>query len=428
MNRKTTTIVSGCLYSLALIACDSDDGKSSSPAQASSSETAGAKAEAKPDAKPEAAAGSEAKAEGGAGGSTDEGKKDAGAPSTAGKPANPKPSQPTTTIDHQGDIRGLCNLKTNFPSDETCIPAPPEGEGMQIHVGPKNYDDADEVAKYTLQPGEENSVCFTVLTPNDKLIHYQSAMLSGRLGTHHIINTMYEGSEDTVGGPSKCADQMDSIGTVPGASKPFMPRLPVPPEYANVGSTIPAHAKIQADMHYYNFTDHPIIREMWLNIYFVDEAQVTEVGRQIAGLGGFSWNQKPIQPGTDKVYGYECPIKGDGYIMSLLGHYHAHGKRFTANLKRKDGTSKKVFEMYDYQEPAQFQYNSQATNPAFSDSAAGAVSGRLAVFDGDVLSWECHIVNDSDVALKYVNEVKTGEMCNLWGQSVGTQPISCYLP
>jgi hypothetical protein len=240
---------------------------------------------------------------------------------------------------------------------------------------------------------------------------------------------MYAGGEDTAVGPSKCADQMmGSLGSVPGASRPYMPRLPVPPEYANVGSSIPAHAKIQADMHYFNFTDHPIIREMWLNIYFVDDAQVTEVGRQIAGLGGFSWNQKPIQPGTDKVYTYECPIKGDGYIMSLLGHYHAHGKHFAANLKSKDGTSRKVFEMYDYQEPAQFQYNSQAMNPDFSDSAAGAVTGRLAVFDGDVLSWECHIINDSDVALKYVNEVKTGEMCNLWGQSVGTQPISCYLP
>ena len=56
------------------------------------------------------------------------------------------------------------------------------------------------------------------------------------------------------------------------------------------------------------------------------------------------------------------------------------------------------------------------------------MSGILAVQDGDILQWECHIINDSLVPLRYVNEVKTGEMCNLWGMSIGTQPIRCYQP
>ena len=130
---------------------------------------------------------------------------------------------------------------------------------------------------------------------------------------------------------------------------------------------------------------------------------------------------------TDKTYSYSCPIKGDGHILMLLGHYHAHGKHFTASITRKaTGKTEKVFEMFDYQEPAQFEYNSIITNPTFTEGAAGAVSGRLAVSDGDKLNWDCHIVNDSDVALKYVNEVKTGEMCNLWGSSIGTQAISAY--
>jgi hypothetical protein len=49
----------------------------------------------------------------------------------------------------------------------------------------------------------------------------------------------------------------------------------------------------------------------------------------------------------------------------------------------------------------------------------------LDVHDGDVLSWECHVVNDSNVGLKYVNEVKTGEMCNLWGASLGIDKFDC---
>ena len=39
-------------------------------------------------------------------------------------------------------------------------------------------------------------------------------------------------------------------------------------------------------------------------------------------------------------------------------------------------------------------------NPMFSDNAGGATSGVLNVKAGDSLDWECHIVNDSDVALR----------------------------
>ena len=55
------------------------------------------------------------------------------------------------------------------------------------------------------------------------------------------------------------------------------------------------------------------------------------------------------------------------------------------------------------------------------------MTGILNVKAGDSLDWECHIVNDSDVGLTYMNEVKTGEMCNLWGKSVGPL-INCVIP
>ena len=53
------------------------------------------------------------------------------------------------------------------------------------------------------------------------------------------------------------------------------------------------------------------------------------------------------------------------------------------------------------------------------------MSGRLPVHDGDTLLWECHIVNDSQTALTYKNEVQTGEMCNMWGDSLGVETIFC---
>jgi hypothetical protein len=141
---------------------------------------------------------------------------------------------------------------------------------------------------------------------------------------------------------------------------------------------------------------------------------------QMRGYGGVTWTFSPIAPGTDQVYSYSHPITGNGYIMALLGHYHAHGRRFTASITRKGTTTpEKVYETFDYNEPVILHYNSIVENAPFADGMAGAVSGVLEVHDGDVLNWECHVINDGQVPLRYTNEVQTGEMCNLWGHSVG---------
>jgi hypothetical protein len=205
-----------------------------------------------------------------------------------------------------------------------------------------------------------------------------------------------------------------------------MARSAIAPEYAHVGRTLPPNTILSADMHYFNFTDKEIVREFWLNLYAPAAGAVTQQADIIRAYGGLIWNREPIMPGTDQVYQYECPISGNGSIMTLIGHYHAHGKRLTASLKRASGQIDRVFEMYDYLDPAVFDYNSVTANPSFTASTAGAVSGPLMVASGDVLQWECHIINDGNVPLRYTNEVKTGEMCNMWGYSVGTdKPIVC---
>jgi hypothetical protein len=330
------------------------------------------------------------------------------------------------------DPRGGCDINSGYDDDHACIAAPDPSEGMQIHVGPTNYQDMDEVSKYILMPGQEVSACWTFHTPNEQEIYYQTYELSGRAGTHHIINTMYN-VDMSDGGFGTCADpgtgtNSNIIDNLPGASKPYMARTIVAPENEHIGRKIPAHVASQADMHYYNFTDHPILREFWMNIYFADKDSISMIEDQIRGMGGLSWTSMPIPPHTDMVYQYSCPITGDGRVLSLLGHYHSHGKRFTASLQHKSGDIEKVFEMYDYLDPATFQYDSVSNNPSFSDSAAGAVSGMLDVTDGDTLLWECHIVNDSDVGLTYTNMVKTGEMCNMWGSSLGITPLNCLIP
>ena len=83
-----------------------------------------------------------------------------------------------------------------------------------------------------------------------------------------------------------------------------------------------------------------------------------------------------------------------------------------------------VFEQYDYLEPQIFNFNTVVQNPPFSATSPGAHTGILQVPAGSQLVWECEILNDSSVSLSYVNEVTTGEMCNIWGATVGMGPIS----
>ncbi|HYI06280.1 MAG TPA: hypothetical protein VD858_15405, partial [Reyranella sp.] len=324
--------------------------------------------------------------------------------------------------------RGGCpELDSGFVGDDACIAPPAADEGFQIHIGPEDYANP---GPYEVAINEENSLCVSFRLPNTENKFYQGSIVSGRPGTHHIINTMYVAgttiNENTF---EACLDpgtgtNPSILANLPGASKPFMPRKKMAPENEGLGSEIPAMAPAQADMHYYNFTEAPLLREVWMNFYYIDAAKVTETARQIRGMGGLGW---AITPGTDHVYQYTCPIPSAGRIVGLLGHYHAHGKRFSAYLEKADGSQKKVFEMYDYNEPAEFMYDSAAMNPAFAANKAGAVSGTLEVAAGDILQWECHIINDSDVTLDYSNKVKNGEMCNLWGTTVlsGTDKMDC---
>jgi hypothetical protein len=329
------------------------------------------------------------------------------------------------------DPRGKCQINSGYPDDNACLVAPAPEVGVQVHVGPSDYKNMADVAKYIQQPGDEASECWTFHMPNTEEIYYQTFELSGRAGTHHIINTMYN-VEIADGGFTVCADpgtgtNGNIIDNLPGASKAYMARGIVAPENKNVGRKVPPKATSQADMHYFNFTDKPILREFWMNIYYAKKEDVTQTAAQIRGMGGLQWSVVPIAPGTDMTYKYECPISGNGRILSLLGHYHSHGKQFTASIRRAGGTVEKVFEMFDYKDPATFEYDSVSKNPTFAPNTAGAVSGMLEVKNGDVLMWDCHIINDGEVGLTYTNEVKTGEMCNLWGSSLGVTPLNCVL-
>jgi hypothetical protein len=46
---------------------------------------------------------------------------------------------------------------------------------------------------------------------------------------------------------------------------------------------------------------------------------------------------------------------------------------------------------------------------------AGAFSGIVDLKAGDRIEWECEVLNDSMVTLRFADAVHTAEMCNMFG-------------
>jgi hypothetical protein len=291
-----------------------------------------------------------------------------------------------------------CGLDTQYPGDEYCIKAPPADKGFQLHIGPSNYDNPE--AQYVLQPGEENVTNMMATSGNDKAVEYYYRQYRMRPGSHHVILTA-DGKR--IGGTQNLARDNPDLGIIP-------------PENEGVGLPLPAHAKITANMHFYNFTDKPMIRELWVNYWYKEPGTVKESAKSIFSMTGVT----AAVAHSHVVVGASCPVTGTGRVLSLSGHRHLNNVRFSAWLN-SGGEKKLVFEDYDAEHPASIEFNSLTTNPVANPAAKamGGASGILNVKQGDTFDFECEIINNTDKNFRGQNEAADDEMCILTGDLVG---------
>ena len=59
------------------------------------------------------------------------------------------------------DPRGKCSINSGFPDDNACLLAPDPSVGFQVHIGPTDYNNPDEINKFLFEPGMESSECWT---------------------------------------------------------------------------------------------------------------------------------------------------------------------------------------------------------------------------------------------------------------------------
>jgi len=330
-------------------------------------------------------------------------------------PATPDPpiKDPTGT--------GPCNLNTGYEGDDMCLAPPDPSVGMQLRYGPKNYDDAAEVEQFLLQPGEETTDCFYMNTPNQQNVFFSEFHIRMRSGSHHLI--VSQAKSDVADGVRNCegGGLLRLIGGTQTSMRDYPDEFGYAPEDEGLAVEIPANTQASLNAHFVNVTEKPILREAWMNIIYKDPATVTTIMEPVAHAAGLGMD---VQPGTTEILHGSSAAPADMRVVNLFGHYHAHTVRFSTWKVDAANQRTLVYESFDYNEPGDLNYNTVTKNPAPDPATktAGGVSGILEFKQGDLIEWECEIVNDGPVPLQFGNQVYTAEMCILFGAQASNYP------
>ncbi len=314
-----------------------------------------------------------------------------------------------------------CPSNTGYVGDDMCLAAPSPSEGFQLHYGATNYADAADVAPYVLQPGDETVDCWYEKTPNTTDQYVSGYQFSMRPGSHHLNVDL--NSADTDGGFATCLANDNSPGVLGGTETPTVDeRVDPAPENAGLAVKVPANSQAVLNFHVIDTATQPIVREAWLNYFYIPESQVKGFRGNVFLTGGVGFE---IMPGTVQTYTYSCSPDRPVRILSLAAHMHVHATRMSAwkvsSVTGPSPTASLVYETYDWSAPTVLKYDSAHPNNPVADRTThtpGGSSGALLVNPTDAIQWECAVDNTSDVTLTFRNEVYTGEMCIMTGTMV----------
>jgi hypothetical protein len=326
--------------------------------------------------------------------------------------------------------------KTNYEGDEFCILPPPAELGTQVHVGP---EDMNKPGTFELASGAEENTMYWVNAHNEESHYYYRTNWRMRPGSHHMIINISEddhadGWAADLEGASANASNIGATGFdasgrsrgFGGSQRPDLDRpqnvLEVPPENVGIGALLNAKQQFSFNLHHLNTSDGPVLREAWVNVWYMDEKDVTKEMRGLAASGPPRDVSIPAKQRT--VLKYRCDVASDSRIITMNGHRHAHTDRFAVWVKKKEsGESVRAYESFDWEDMPTFQYDSISTNPTANVDKRidGASSGVLEVTEGDELYFLCDINNTLDVPLRFANEAIDGEMCILFGSYIGEQ-------
>jgi len=193
-----------------------------------------------------------------------------------------------------------CNVHSGYEGDEYCILPPDPRIGFQLHYGPKNYDDPEEVKKYVLMPGEETTDCIFMKTPNEVEVFHSEYHGRMRPGSHHMLVFTRSSEQPDSAGPEACNQGLDTA-MILGAQTPTIDidrgNNPAP-ENEGLAQKLLPHAQAVFQLHYLNSSSKPKLREAWANVIYRDPSTVKVLSDPIFFLAGLAAN---IPPATTKI-------------------------------------------------------------------------------------------------------------------------------
>lgn len=314
---------------------------------------------------------------------------------------------------------------TSYAGDEYCILPPDPNLGTQVHIGPSDYD---EPGQFELAAGAETSDFYAINAPNTEAHYYYRTNWRMRAGGHHMLIALE--AQDQPDGWSSFGDMGSEFGgsgkSFGGSQRPSVDRpqgtLDIPPENTGIGQRLEAQQQFSVNLHHINSSSDPILREVWINIWYVDDADVTAPIDTFAAMGSAA--DMSIAAGTKVELEYRCAVASDTRIVSMYGHDHAHNTRFGVWIERAAGDTRSIYESFNWEDIPVYQFDSISMNPVpdLANHVDGASSGVLMLQAGDELHFQCNIDNDSDQALYFADEAITGEMCILFAAYLGQNP------
>jgi len=325
----------------------------------------------------------------------------------------------------------VCSPDTGWPGDEYALCAPKEDEGLQLHYGPSDYNDADEIARYTTDAKVELEDCFLVNSENQEKRYLNQYAGRMRPQSHHMI--LWGVGEDPMAPIPRGLGSCSGSATL-GSSfylgaqnlEIDIPDLRNQPDLIEerVARPLPAEQLFSINMHYLNRSEDPILRESWINLYYANEELIEGEVKAIFLVQPLI-NLPPQSTGT--IVSGGCPAPKARTVRLLNGHFHDGGKSFNVYRKRVGGERELVYASYDWSDPYIGYFTANATNPVPNkeQGISGGISGPIQLDAGDILEWECDMDNPTDRTVTF-GETGGDQMCILFGMYMDDEPDDAF--
>jgi hypothetical protein len=335
---------------------------------------------------------------------------------------------------------------SGWAGDELCLKPPTQG--FQLHVGPTDYDNPDEVQPYVLPAGgfpgmgPDINWCYYLKTPNDTDVFTAEYYSHMRPGSHHYIMFGVNADVPDSTKPDSCAQRDAQVAGganfISGATREVQNATMFgdAPEDKGLGSPIAAHSQLNMNLHFVNITDNDVLQELWVNMIEKPADEVTDVVKAMEWYGGLGMKIPPHENQTlqSPVAGCASPSDIDSVrVLGVTAHMHANTVRVSLYHQSPGAADKDlVFDDFSWSEPTVWLFNSKITNPMPDRTASKSGAPRSGIFNvtpQDKFTWECQVENKTDSTLTFSDKAYTGEMCNVFGMyssPVATKPWACF--